>query len=161
VSTATAEAIRDQCYSLVEAITPTSLVPDKFRRYRNEGDADFQAWAESVPTAALRRFQIRQRGADEPPTVSNTTTERVTLMLEIRIAYPQTHRYGAANGMDRDDVMNDDWKLINRKIGLYGRGNFSSGNDCTPMGATMEMDRSGGVDYLVVSARFEYERVIA
>ncbi len=158
---ATVEAIRDQCCTLVEAITPTSLSSDKFRRWRNEGNADFVDAMEKNPTAAFRRFQIRQRGTDELPLVSDTTTERIELTLEWRGAYPQSARYGNANAMDRDDVINQDWKSINYKIGLYGRGNFSSTNDCTPLGATMEMDHGAGVDYLVLTVRFEYERSVA
>jgi hypothetical protein len=161
VSLASASAIRNQGYTLLEAITPTYLTPDKFRRYRNEGSADFQAWAEKNPTACIRRFQIRQVGTDDLPTVSDTTTERVTLQLEIRIAYPQTERFGNANAMSRDDVLNEDWRAINYRIGLYGRGNFTGAYDCTPLGATMDMEHSVGVDYMVVLARFEYVRAIA
>lgn len=158
---ATVEAIRDQVYSLLEGVAPTSLSDVKFRRFRNEDGANFEEWAEKNGAAAFRRFQTRQVQTDEPPLVSNTTTERVVLTLVTRVAYPQTHRYGSANAMDRDDVMNQDWKSINYKIGLYGRANFSSSNDCTPIGATMEMERSGRIDYLVITARFEYERQIA
>lgn len=158
---ATVEAIRDRVYSLIEGLTPTLLSSDKFRRFRNEDGADFEEWAEKNPTATLRRFQVRQVGTDIPALVSDTTTERVTLELSLRVAYPQSHRYGDANAMDRDDVMNQDWKSINYKIGLYGRGNFSGAYDCTPIGATMEMGRGNKVDYLVIAARFEYIRQIA
>jgi hypothetical protein len=155
---ATQEAIRDRNYTLIEALTPASLSADKFRRYRNEGDANFTDWAEKNIPACFRRFQVRQILTDELPTTSSMTEERVTLTLQITIAYPQNHRYGAANGMDRDDVMNADWLKVNAAIGIYGAGNFSGSNDCTPLGATMEMERGGKVDYMVVTARFEYVR---
>ena len=160
MSTATVAAIRDQHYALVEALTPTSLSGDKFRRFRNEGEADFPAAMEANPAGCFRRLQVRQVGTDEMPEVSNTTEERVRVQLETRIAYPQTERFGGANAMDRDDVINEDWKLVNRAIGIYGRGNFSGTNDCTPLGATMEMERSDGVDYMVVTSEYEYVRSV-
>lgn len=155
---ATAEAIRDRLYTLVEGITPTSLSADKFRRYRNEDAAGFDEWAEKNPGAAFRRVQIREVGDDEPPLVSNMDTERVRVTFEIRIPYPQTHRYGPANAMDRDDVANQDWRAINYKIGIYGRSNFSGSYDCTPLGAVKSRDAGGKIDYLVITADFEYER---
>lgn len=158
---ATVAAIRDQICTLLEAITPTSLSGDKFRRYRNEGAADFDADMEANPAGALRRFQVRQVNTDEPPLVSDTTNERVIVQFEIRIAYPQTHRYGSDNAMDRDDVRNQDWKAINYRIGIYGRGNFSGSHDCTPTGATMELEVGEAIDFMVITARFEYLRVIA
>ena len=158
---ATVAAIRDRCYDLIEAIVPTSLSGDEFRRWRNEGDADFTEAADADPAGAFRRFQIRQVNLDEPPLVSNVLEERVQLELECRVAYPQTHRYGADNAMDRDDVRNEDWKAINYRIGLYGRANFSSTHDCTPIGASMELEIGEGVDFMVVTARFEYMRSIA
>lgn len=158
MSLATAEAIRDRIYTLLESLTPTSLSADKFRRHRNELGADFDAWAEKNAAGALRRFQVREVGDDELPLVTNTTTERVRLRVSIRIAYPQTHRYGSANAMDRDDVINQDWLKINYTIGIYGRGNFSSTNDCTPLGCVKSRETGTTVDYLVVTADFEYER---
>jgi len=157
MSLATAEAIRDRIYTLIESIAPTSL-PDKFRRYRNEDGADFQEWAESKPTAAFRRFQVRETGDDEPPSVSIVTQEMVRVRFAIAIAYPQTHRYGSGNAMDRDDVINQDWLKINYAIGLYGRANFSSTNDCTPLGAVKTRESGGTMDYLVVTADYEYLR---
>lgn len=158
MSLATAEAIRDRIYTLIEALTPTSLAADKFRRYRNEDGANFDDWAEKSPAAAFRRFQIREVGDDELPETSSTTEERVRLRLAVRIAYPQTHRYGSANAMDRDDVMNQDWLKINFAIGLYGRANFSSTHDCTPLGAVKTREQGGKVDYLAIVADFEYVR---
>lgn len=155
---ATQETIRDRVIALIETLTPESLTSDKFRGYRNEDGVDFEEWAESHANAALRRFQVREIGEDEPPVVSNTQFETVELELRITIAYPQTHRYGAANGMDRDDAIAEDWKRINFAIGIYGRGNFSGTNDCTPLGAVKVREQGAKVDYLVVTARYQYQR---
>jgi hypothetical protein len=160
VSVSTIEAIRDRVYTLLESLAPTSLSSDKFRRYRNEAGANFSDWAESQPAAAFRRFQVREVGDDELPDVSDTTTERVTATLEIIVAYPQTHRTGPANAMDRDDVINQDWKSLNASVGIYGRGNFSSSHDCTPLGCTKSVERVGKIDLLVVRMRVEYVRSV-
>lgn len=156
---ATQEAIRDRVYSLIESPTPSLLATPKFLRYRNEGGADFQAWSEANPASSLRRFQVREVGDDDPPDVSNSDLEAVELKLQITVAYPQTHRYGSANAMDRDDVMNADWLKINAAIGMYGRGNFSSTHDCTPLGAVKSRDTGSKVDFLVVTARYRYQRL--
>jgi hypothetical protein len=160
VALATAEAIRDQCYSLLEALTPTTDATG-FRRYRNEGGADFVEWAEQNPSAALRRFQVREVDEDGEPLVTDTTEERVRMFLEIRIAYPQTHRYGAGNAMDRDDVAKQDWKQIKQAIGINGRANFSGSYDCTPLGAVRVREEGGSVDFSLITAEFEYQRSTA
>lgn len=155
---ATAAAIRDRICTLFEGLTPTSLSGDKFRRYRNEESAAFDEAMEKNPAGALRRFQVRQVGDDELPLVSNVSEERVRVRFEIRVAYPQTHRYGRDNGMDRDDAMNEDWRSINFAIGIYGRQNFSGTNDCTPLGCVKTREQGGKVDYLVVTAEYEFIR---
>lgn len=158
MSLATAEAIRDRIYTLFEALTPTSLADVEFRRYRNEGNADFVTWAASKPDACFRRFQVREVGEEANPLTSNTTEERLPLEFEILIAYPQSHRYGAQNAMDRDDVAREDWKKIKHTIGIDGRGNFSSTNDCTPLGATRTRESQDTVDFMVIRATFEFLR---
>lgn len=157
---ATAENIRDRLYTLLEALTPATDSTVKFRRYRNEWGADFVEAAEKNPAACLRRFQVRQVGGNEMPETSSTIEERIRLILEIRIAYPQSHRYGNQNAMDRDDVIRQDMLKLNASVGLYGRGNFSGSHDCTPLGATPERETATGVDFLVVTAEYEYLRSI-
>jgi hypothetical protein len=62
------------------------------------------------------------------------------------VPYPQTHRYGADNARDRDDVIEQDWLKINRAVGIYARGNFTTATDgsydCTPLGGIKEVERS-------------------
>jgi hypothetical protein len=153
LSLSTIEAIRDRLLTLIEAITPTTLSGNKFLRHRAERDGNLVDWAEKNPGACLRRVGAREVGPDEPPTVSNMTEERVIGVLEIRIAYPQTHRYGPDNARDRDDVIREDWKKIKYAIsgdGGAARGNFTGTYDCTPLPATMEFDRGQGVDFMVI-----------
>jgi hypothetical protein len=164
VPTSTIEAIRDRLYTLVEALTPALDSQVKFRRHRAERDGRLEDWAEKHLAACLRRFSSRATGADEMPLVSNTLTETVKTVMELRIAYPQDHRYGAANALDRDDVIEQDWLKINRAVGVYSRANFTTSTDgsydCTPMGGEKDVERSAGVDYLVVRLTYEFQRSI-
>ena len=161
MSLATVAAIRDRVLTVIEALTPTSLASETFGRYLSEAGDEFETWAQTHASISLRRIQVRQVGNDEPPLVTDTATERVRATLEIRVAYPQTGAYGNQYGLDRDDVINEDWKLVDRAVGLYGRGNFSGSNDCTPLGARMAIERGkGGTDYMAVTADFEYLRSI-
>lgn len=158
----TAEAVRDRAYALIEALAPATDSRTKFRRFRNEEGADFEEWAEQNPTASFRRFQVREDDDDPNPEVSNTTEERVRVRYRISIAYPQTHRYGAQNAMDRHDVMNQDYVKIRHAIGIDGRANFTTSDagsyDATPLGATKTREQGGKVDYLIVIAEFEFVR---
>jgi hypothetical protein len=161
-----ASAIRDRGHSVVEALTPALLAGDKFRRYRNEGKGDLEEWSEANASGCLRRFQIREVSDVDPPGTSNLTEERVILTLEFRMAYPQTHRYGSDNALDRDDVMNSDWKQIKYELcgtGGDARSNFTtataSSYDCTPLQSLKQVNERGGkVDFLVVTLRYEYLR---
>jgi hypothetical protein len=157
VALATADAIIEQVYTLIESQTPTTDATE-FRRYRNEGSADFVEWAEQNPAAAFRRVQVREVDEDGEPLVTDTTEERVRMFLEIRIAYPQTHRYGPDNAMDRDAVAKQDWKQIKQAIGINGRANFSGSYDCTPLGAVRVREEGDGVDFSLITAEFEYQR---
>lgn len=158
--TATIAAIRDRCHALIEALTPTSNSRAKFRRYRNDGDGSFDAWVETNPASCLRRFQIRDDGGEDPPEVSDTLTDLRHATLMVRVAYPHSQRYGADGALDRDDVMDQDWGLINGKLGIYGRSNFTSTYDCTPLGATRDVERGAVADILIVTVRVSFYRAV-
>jgi hypothetical protein len=121
----TAEAIRDRLIAVIEGLTPVSLSGDKFRAYRNEGGADFQSWAEANPPGAFRRVQVRDTGEDESPEVSNTDCEERKVTFSILVAYPQTSRTGKGAALDRDDVIQQDRRSIDKAIGMIGRANLS------------------------------------
>ncbi len=159
MSLATAESIRDRIYALLESLTPASLTSTRFLRFRNELGADFDEWAEGPGiSASFRRFQVREVGEDEIPETSSVLEERVRTRFAVRIAYPQTHRYGPANGMDRDDAINQDWLKINAAIGIYGAANFTGSYDCIPLGAVKSRESGSKVDYLVLDVSVEYLR---
>jgi hypothetical protein len=158
----TIAAIRDRCRVLIEALTPTLDTSVRFRSYRNEGPANFEDWAVKNATSSLRRFQCRAIGIEEPPEVSDALTDLRHFTVTVEVAYPQTGRHGPDQALDRDDVIDSDWGLINGKIGIYGRGNFNAndGNDCTPLGAEREISSSAGVDLMEIRARFSYWRTV-
>ena len=150
----TAESIRDRIIELILALTPSVLSGDRFREYRNEREGNFITACESAPAGCLRRYQVRTTGDDEPPEVSDTTTAQLRTAFTILVAYPNTHRYGG--GRDRDDVIDEDWKAINYRCGIYGRANFSSTHDCTPLGCTKSFEPGEAVSYLVIEMRLLY-----
>lgn len=160
--TSTAAAICDRVRDLIEALVPTKLSRDRFRSYRNEGDADFESWCEAHPTSALRRFQARDDGTEDPPEVSNTLVDMRHFTIVILVAYSQNARYGTDQAMDRDDTMDSDWGLINGTggIGIYGQANFPPGAPyyCTALGLEKSRLRGTSVDFIEIRARFSYYR---
>jgi len=156
----TQAAIRDRVKVLIEALPPASLTGDRFKSFLNEKGADFQEACEAQPQGALRRFQARFDGSEDPPEVSNTDTDLRHATMVILIAYPHTARYGADQAMDRDDCIDSDWGQINGIIGIYGRANFTGAHDCTPLGATHEVIRGASVDFLEVRMLLSHYRTV-
>ena len=153
--------IRDRIVMVISALTPTSLSGDKFRAYRNEGNGDFIEWVTANPQASLRRFQVRQLSFPTEPDISNTDMERVQVILGLVVAYPQSHRYGAQNALDRDDVMTEDLKQIEYALGPAGASNFQLQNpNATFVGRTVDQIREGapGVDAIQMAITFEFSR---
>lgn len=135
-----------------------NLPRDKFRKYRNEGGGDFIEWAEKNPGSAFRRFQVRDNGEDSIVEVSNMDFDERRVTFLITIAYPQTARTGPDQALDRDDVMDDDFHAIDYLVGIYGRGNFSGTNDCTPLGLTKTVVRGTSCDFLELEGTYIYRR---
>ncbi len=156
----TESAIVDRVTALIHALNPLSDVGIPFRSSQNEGAANFQDWAESKPASALRRFQARTAGSEDPPEVSDTLTDMRHFDVVVLVAYPHTGRYVDAIGRDR--VIDEDWGHIGGTagIGIYSRAQFSGGADCTPLGATKEIIRGTSCDFLEVRARYSYYRSV-
>lgn len=142
--------------ALVTALTPTLVSAVKFRHSQDEGDGDFPTWAESNPAGAFRRFQIRDSGSDEVPEVSQVDISQLEATMTLTVAYDHSKRAGGQGARDRDDCIDADWRLINRALGIYGRANFSSTHDCTPLGCRKSIDRGQSCDFLVVEIRLMY-----
>jgi len=151
-------SIRDRIIGLVVALAPLSLSRDKFRAFRNQRAGDFIEFAETQPANAFRRFQVRDTGDDQVVEVSNTDYDERRVTFRIAIAYPQTARTGADQALDRDDVMDDDFHTIDYSVGIYGRGNFSGTNDCTPLGLTKTVVHGNACDFLELEGTYIYRR---
>lgn len=159
-TTTTEGAIRDRIAAVITALTPASLAGDLFRETRDEYDADFTGWALANAPGSLRRFQVRSLQTDEPPVVSNTDVEERLVTFEIKIAYPQTHRYGSDAGRDRDDVITADFHQIDYAIGMAGRSNFPAGStyDCCWTAMEREDDRENpAVHFLVMRQTYRFK----
>lgn len=160
VATTTPEAIRDRALTVVEAITPTLGSDVGFRRYRNEGGADFIAWCEANPRGCLRRVQIRTTLASVTPAVSNTDVEEHELTARVLVAYPQDARFGKNQALDRDDAMDSDQFEIDQVIGMNGKANFSSPFADATWIAGVPGDRieGTGVDFIELVYTYIYKR---
>jgi hypothetical protein len=121
----TSEAIRDRIITVIKELAPISDTALSFEPFRNELAGNFRKWADGNATAAHRRFQVRDVGKDQPPDITNTDVEARLVTFEITIAYPQTHRWGGDNTLDRDDVMSQDQHQIEHNIGASARENFT------------------------------------
>lgn len=156
----TAAEIRDRMLTVIEAIAPELMASPQFARYRQEGPGDFYAWAEQQPAAALRRISVRWFAAPTEPLVSNTDVERVRLVFEIAVAYPQSHRYGPQNALDRDDVAESDRNQIRNAIGLNGGDNFVSPYPPATFVEAMQTQvlQGQGVDFHVIRQVMEFAR---
>jgi hypothetical protein len=155
----TADAIRDRVISVIAGLAPTSIAGTKFRAYRNEGDADFTAWCERNPAQALRRFQVRDTGSDEPPEISNTDTELRTVVLEVLVAYPQNNRTGSRAALDRDDAATEDRRQIEAAIGMIGRANFAPPypDACWRLEEwDVTRTEGAGIDFVAITVAYQY-----
>jgi len=83
----TAAAIRNQIIAVIEALSPL-VVATPFRHYRQEGAANFVAWAELQAAAAFRHFQVRHEPTGGAPSISNTDYEEKTATFSLLVAYP-------------------------------------------------------------------------
>jgi hypothetical protein len=158
-STTNERTIRDWIVTLISQVAPVILPGTGFVPYRNEGDGDFVAWCEANPTSSLRRYQVRDTGVDVPPDVSNLDVEWRTVTFSILVAYPQSHRYGAQNALDRDDAMSTDQINIESAVGLRGYANFTGANPNASWmldGYSVERRIGGACDFLIITQTMGY-----
>jgi hypothetical protein len=156
MSTTTAALIRDRMLSLVDALTPMTDAT-RFRHFREEGD--FRAWAQSQPTACLRRFSILDVGQYRPALVSNTDVELRRALFETVIAYPMSGRFGR-NQLGVEDVIEQDMHQVEHTIGMRGYGNFTaaSGAEAAWVEGETAREVAGRVRLLVIVQTFEFYR---
>lgn len=157
----TAEAIRDRIIAVISGIVPRALSHDRFRKYLNEGGADFRKWARSKPDGTFRRFQVRELVFDGPPPISNTDFEERMATFQVLVAYPQTNRTGKDAALDRDDAMTQDRHDIETAIGMrHGRQNFSPPfpDACWRKAGQTGPEIGVGIDFLVITQTMSFRR---
>lgn len=154
-------AIRDRIVTVIEGLTPTVLAGEIFRAYRNEGDGDFEAWAEEFPNAARRRFQVRVVGDDQPAEVTNLDVELRSATIVLTVAYPQTGRDGKDQALERDDTVAADAQQIEDAIGPRGKANFSAPYAAaTIFYPDWQRDSGSSCDFLVMTFAVTFYRAM-
>lgn len=165
MATTTAAAIRDRAIAVIKALVPTSDEKLRFTPYQNELGADFRKAMLDHPPGAHRMFQVRTSGRDRGIEVTNEDVEEHWLELEVVVAYPQDHRWGPENALDRDDVMDQDQHMIEDAIGWRGSANFTTLTNADAcwrdsLSAADPWERVDGVDFLVIKQLFSYYRSV-
>lgn len=128
MATTTFEAIRDLQKQAIEALTPATHASVTFLAARDE--RDFREWASANPAAAFRRFTIVNAFDYQAPEVDNHDVVFERMAEQVVVAYPSAGgRYGAENRRDLHDLIDADWRQIDRAIGPYGQnlGNWVDG----------------------------------
>jgi hypothetical protein len=158
MSTTTIAAIRDRMIAVIKALSPGLMSATPFEPHQ-EDRVDFAEWCEAHPTAALRRFSVRDTGSSLPPDVTNTDVEWRKVGFDIVLAYPVTNTYGDQNSLDRDDVMESDRVQVEQAVGIGGGANFSGSYPNATWSDTQTSTLRGeAVDLLVIRQEFGFWR---
>ena len=151
----TFDAIREDQYTAIVGITPTSMSGTRFVAAEEDAD-DFREWAEANPQAALRRFTINELGEEIDGPILDAA--RVFVTAEIVVAYPIAGKYGTPKRRMREKVMREDHAAIEAAAGVLGYGNI--GPDCTVVGPPppVQMETVGPVAFLTYTYRVAFTR---
>jgi hypothetical protein len=121
--------IREDQYTAIVGITPTSLSSVKFRAMEEDVD-DPRDWFATSPQAGLRVFAIVPVDEQTDGPVLDTVRTQVT--AEILVGYPVDGKYGTPKRRMREKVMREDHKAIEAVAGILGYS--SIGPDATVIG---------------------------
>lgn len=157
----TPESIRDRIIAVIRDLTPDNVSGDRFVPYRNERAARFRADCEANPAGCRRRFQVRRKGGIPSAAVSNSDVEEREVTYLVTIAYPQTHRDGPDNALDRDDAIDSDMDAIEYAIGMTGRANFAAPHypdACWREQEEIATIEGEAVDFLELELTYSYQR---
>ena len=155
MATTTFEAIRALQKTAIEALTPATRSGVKFLIARDE--QDFREWAKNNKSAAFRRFSLSNNFGYQPPEVDSVDVVYQRMTEEVVIAYPALGL--PENRRDRQDVMDEDWRQIDRTIGPYGQnlGNWADGQSyCSMTGVETVEDE--GVFFTVLTYEVGFYR---
>lgn len=156
MATTTKSAIRDRMIAVISALVPSSLSDTLFVPYRNEDDGNIKPWCETNPAAALRRFQVRtvvDAAGYKPVAVSNSDLEENYGVFVVTVGYPKNARAGDVDGaaLGRDDLIDEDRRMIEKAIGLDGAANFTPATaDATYREHLPTIEAGSACDFLVI-----------
>lgn len=155
---ATPSVIRDRVAAIVTALIPAKFTADRFVESREDEDGDFEEYTASSPSAAFRRFQLRDIGDLSSPTMSSVDIESLTIAMRLLVAYPLDHRAGSRNSTARHALITDDASLIVRAIGLNARAAFFGAHDAVWIAGNAERALGETCDFLIVNQTMQYYR---
>ena len=155
MATTTLKLIREQWATLLQALTPSSLIAQKFREYKDR--KEFRDWSEDSPSAALRRFFIEDGMDYELPLSSNMDDEEITTEMTLMVAYPKDGRYGSGEGKTMRDVMREDMHQIDTALGHRGIANYVSGQNLAEAN-DKTISKGDAVDFLAMTYEINFRR---
>jgi hypothetical protein len=158
MATTTFEAIRDKQIQVVEALTPTAHSGVKFEAARDE--QDFREWASSHRAAAFRRFTIVNAFDYQAPEVDTHDVVFERMTAQVVVAYPVGGgRYGAENRRDMRDLIDTDFRQIDRALGPYGQnlGNWVDGQSLC-LRTSVDVSEDGDIFFLLLNYEIGFYR---
>ena len=146
--TTTAQLIREDRSTIMQAITPAQLSGVAFAEF--ERSEDFREWSESNPAACLRRFQIRDLATYEQPAISDGRIEAQSTQFQITVAYPRDSRFGKSGDSSLEDAIRADHLKILHNLGIVAQGSYPSGCELFQL-VEYEIDRDDDSAWFLVA----------
>lgn len=120
--TTTIAAVRETMSTALVDADPIVITNRRYSPHREE--SDFRAFCETTPSAAFRRFSIRDTFESEGPFVSSADYREMHTTLECQVAYPKQGSYRDETAgrplLDMHDVIRSDLHVIRTTIGVRG-----------------------------------------
>jgi hypothetical protein len=121
VETTTIAEVRDRMIAALSASTPPTFRNRKFVHHRE--DVEFIDFCERMPTAAFRRFIIRDTFPGTS-TINTIDLREIHTVIECVVAYPRQGGFRDSGAprpiLDLTDVVRGDFQLLRETIGVLG-----------------------------------------
>lgn len=145
-------AFRTEMFAAIDAITPTTPLHDRTPAFRLADDeVDFREWAPNNPDACTRMYTIYDLLDDDPIEITDATSDLQPIRCEVLVAYQHDYKYGAAKQRARQDVIRQDYRLLESALGVNGSANYTNGStlkEDSPF--DVELYKDHGVSILVI-----------
>jgi hypothetical protein len=155
----TLATIRTEQSLLIHGLVPTQYARHPFRRHVDS--VPFEAWVEANPQACFRRFEILTgldlEAADD---MTDGELERTRTALAVRVAYPTDGgMYGIENERDMEDLMDEDFALLDQAIGAVGNFQYVAGQDACELQGTA-VEEAGTARVLAINYTVQFTRSV-